>query len=611
MKGVYMTIQKQQEPRWKELFRISTLLRTKVASQNPVRGIALTDKNGPLQVNRWDVSTGILEQANDLEHGTLSGWISPDGNWIYYMNDSDGSELGHLVRVPYEGGEIQDLTPDMEPYTLYEIYINNDCSKIYFIAAQKSGFNLYTVTLEDSEPGEPEFCFTDEREMFNLTGTPSGDRTVVCTFAGDAMEDTVVNVLDSMSGKPISQYRPAYNAWAYRHSPCENDPRILIHSDETGVLRPELWNYQTNEITGINPLGLEGELSICDWSEDGDEILLFLTKNAVKQLYSYNLKTEAVTKVNHEGGTVCYFFFDDCYYVGDEIYVQWQSSNEATQVLAFDRNTGTYLRQILALAEPHNLPKWRSFTYASSDGEEIQGWVVTPEGEGPFPTILHTHGGPHWVQPEEFSPNSQMWVENGFAYSTINFRGSTTFGKEFCKKIHGNLGHWEIEDIVAARQWLIDQGIAHEEQVIPAGGSYGGYNTLMALSKYPNLWAGGLATAAIADWQKNYEDSSESLKAAFDYWFGGKDDEFYDRMEKSSPSNYMENVTKPILIIQGRSDSRTPARQVAEYEVAMKALGNDITVHWYDSGHFGSDKDEDIAHAELKLEYAKRFIEVL
>lgn len=74
-----------------------------------------------------------------------------------------------------------------------------------------------------------------------------------------------------------------------------------------------------------------------------------------------------------------------------------------------------------------------------------------PDGEGPFPTVIKTHGGPTAVEGNNFSPSAQAWLDHGFAYLTINYRGSTTFGREFEQKIWGQPGYWEIEDLVAAR----------------------------------------------------------------------------------------------------------------------------------------------------------------
>ena len=85
--------------------------------------------------------------------------------------------------------------------------------------------------------------------------------------------------------------------------------------------------------------------------------------------------------------------------------------------------------------------------YQSGDGTPIQAWLVTPEGEGPFPTIVHTHGGPTAVMTETYNPSFQAWVDHGFAVFSINYRGSTTFGKEFARSIYGHLGEYEVQDM--------------------------------------------------------------------------------------------------------------------------------------------------------------------
>jgi dipeptidyl aminopeptidase/acylaminoacyl peptidase len=94
-----------------------------------------------------------------------------------------------------------------------------------------------------------------------------------------------------------------------------------------------------------------------------------------------------------------------------------------------------------------------------------------------------------------------MWVDHGYAYFSLNFRGSTTFGTAYREQIWGDVGHWEVEDLVAARQWLVDNGVTHPDQVLLTGGSYGGYLTLFALGVRPELWAGGIAEVATADWR--------------------------------------------------------------------------------------------------------------
>jgi dipeptidyl aminopeptidase/acylaminoacyl peptidase len=239
----------------------------------------------------------------------------------------------------------------------------------------------------------------------------------------------------------------------------------------------------------------------------------------------------------------------------------------------------------------------------------VQGWLGLPDGDGPFPTILHLHGGPEFAMPELFYPSGQMWLDCGFAFLTINYRGSTTFGREFLERIWGNVGHWEVEDIVAARSWLISEQVSDPSTIFVTGSSYGGYLTLQALGTKPTLWAGGIAVIAVADWTIAQEDTTATLRGLRAARFGGTPEEYPDRYAKSSPLTYASDVRAPVLIIQGRNDSRTPPRSVAVYEEKMKALGKEINVHWFDAGHGALVVEQTIEHHELMLEFVRSVIE--
>jgi dipeptidyl aminopeptidase/acylaminoacyl peptidase len=192
----------------------------------------------------------------------------------------------------------------------------------------------------------------------------------------------------------------------------------------------------------------------------------------------------------------------------------------------------------------------------------------------------------------------------------VNYSGSTTFGREFKEKIWGRPGHWEVEDMAAGRQWLVDQGIADPDRVFVTGWSYGGYLTLQALGKRPELWAGGMAGVAFADYIAAYEDENEQLKAYDAALMGGTPDEKREQYIESSPITYAERVRAPVLVIQGRNDSRCPDRQLELYEAKMRSLGKDIQVHWFDAGHLGSlaNVELGIEHMQLMLDFAQRVL---
>jgi dipeptidyl aminopeptidase/acylaminoacyl peptidase len=194
---------------------------------------------------------------------------------------------------------------------------------------------------------------------------------------------------------------------------------------------------------------------------------------------------------------------------------------------------------------------------------------------------------------------------------SINYRGSTTFGKDFEESIWGNLGELEVEDMVAAYDFLVKKRIAAPDKVFLTGWSYGGYLTLQALGKHPDLWAGGMAGIAISDWTMSYEDAAETLKKYCVAIFGGTPEEKPEQYRKSSPITYAENVRAPVLIIQGRNDTRTPARPIEVYEQKMKSLGKEIKVVWFDAGHVGpfAQVEQAINNQELMMDFATRVID--
>jgi dipeptidyl aminopeptidase/acylaminoacyl peptidase len=221
---------------------------------------------------------------------------------------------------------------------------------------------------------------------------------------------------------------------------------------------------------------------------------------------------------------------------------------------------------------------------------------------------LETHGGPTWVMSSLFSPGAQCWLDHGFAFFSLNYHGSTTFGKPFEKSIWGNLGDLEVQDMAAVYRWLVENKIAQPDSVLLTGGSYGGYLTLQAIGRRPDLWAAGMAGIAIADWKTMYEDEAESLRGYQRALFGGSPEEVPEATRKSSPITYAENIKAPILVIQGENDTRTPARQLRVYEEKLKSLGKQIEVHWFNAGHGSRAQEQQIEHQELMLNFAYRVL---
>jgi dipeptidyl aminopeptidase/acylaminoacyl peptidase len=113
-----------------------------------------------------------------------------------------------------------------------------------------------------------------------------------------------------------------------------------------------------------------------------------------------------------------------------------------------------------------------------------------------------------------------------------------------------------------------------------------------------------MAGTATVDWAMEYDDLSAAMRGYSVAIFGGTPQDKPEQYAAASPMTYIKNVKAPVLIIQGRNDTRTPARPVEVYEARMRTLGKSIEVHWYDGGHLGGGVEQEIQHQEIMLRFA-------
>jgi len=597
---------------WKQRCRAPSVIVSQIAPLAPVKGILADNRSGSMQWSAWDILSGSLHQITNTPGGHASPLIlSPDGHWVYYLDDKQGNEIGHYVRMPADGGELQDITPGLPPYSSWGLSLSRTGNRLSLMAVYKDQFHIFCLDIDKAGAlSNLKEIYTSPRLVGGIQLSSDGSVLIVMSSERTGKPQFSLLALDAQTGKRISElWDGDENSLEIMvPSPLEGDPRILATTTLNGTESLLVWNPNTGERTDLKLGQVSGAVRAFDWSADGRSILFRTFNMAVQQLYVYDLEKDETIPLHYPAGTIFQPYFTP---KGDEIFSHWQNSTQPTRLIALSPRTGEMLRVVISAGEVPVGHEWKSVTFSSSDGQIIQGWLGIPDGKGPFPTVIETHGGPELVNSNIFSPSAQAWLDHGFAYLTVNYRGSTTFGRDFQQKIWGQPGHWEIEDMVAARSWLVEQKIAKADSILLTGWTYGGYLTLLGLGTTPELWAGGMAGIAIADWVMTHEDSAETLRASDISLFGGTPEEKPEQYRISSPISYVEQVKAPVLIIQGRNDTRTPAWQVVMYENKMKSLGKEIEVHWYDTGHAGSitSIEEGIHAQELMMSFAYRVLD--
>lgn len=233
--------------------------------------------------------------------------------------------------------------------------------------------------------------------------------------------------------------------------------------------------------------------------------------------------------------------------------------------------------------------------WRASDGMRLHGFVWLPPGRDPrtLPLVTLVHGGPwNQVRPDEFGAGySQLLANRGYVVFEPNFRGSTGHGRDYVFAARGDFGNGRVQqDIVEGTRYLLAQGIGDASRVGIAGGSFGGYSTLLGVTFQPELFKVGVAIVPPPDfaWDLHWiARSSEALNLANYIPFASQlrmlsldlsDAAAMARLHAQSPLANVDKLHRPLMLIASGEDHRVAIRGVIEYAAKIKLLGKDVSL---------------------------------
>jgi dipeptidyl aminopeptidase/acylaminoacyl peptidase len=235
----------------------------------------------------------------------------------------------------------------------------------------------------------------------------------------------------------------------------------------------------------------------------------------------------------------------------------------------------------------------------SRDGLTLPSYLTLPaqadpDGDGkantPVPLVLTVHGGP-WARDHYGYSGWDQWLANrGYAVLSVNYRGSTGFGKAFTNAGDGEWAGKMHDDLIDAVQWAIKQGITTPDKVAIMGGSYGGYATLVGLTFTPDTFACGVDLVGPSNLNTLLSTIPPYWASGFEQWArrvgdprtaAGK-----QLLDERSPLTHVDNINKPLLIGQGANDPRVHKAESDQIVDAMKARNIPVTYMLFaDEGH--------------------------
>jgi len=296
----------------------------------------------------------------------------------------------------------------------------------------------------------------------------------------------------------------------------------------------------------------------------------------------------------------------------DTVWIVWNDPlTKPVRTFIYDRTAQTLTPFYTSRPELEGAPlqPMHAVEIASRDGLTLPSYLTLPPGsdadgdgipDAPVPMVLLVHGGPWARDGYGFNAAHQLLANRGYAVLSVNFRGSTGFGKGFLNAANKQWGLKMHDDLIDAVNWAVGQGIAQADRIAIMGGSYGGYATLAGLTFTPEVFACGVDIVG--------PSNLETLLSTIPPYWAPLVKIFHERMgdpsteeglallRAASPLYKADKIVKPLLIAQGANDPRVKQSESDQIVGAMKAAGIPVTYVLYpDEGHGFARPENNIA----------------
>jgi dipeptidyl aminopeptidase/acylaminoacyl peptidase len=588
-------------PAWEARFRAPILSFPAWSPNAPDRLAIASTESGSYQLYAWDRAAGTRRQVTNDPVGVLGGRPTRDGTGIVWFRDATGSESGQWVVGPF--GE--DAAPKPLLAGVPEGWDEGLAIGQRRIAAAISTAERFAIWVSDA--GAPARCLHDQREMLSLgaddAAALSADESMIVFehAEGGDVHHASLRAIDAETGATVADLRwEGIALSSHGFSPVAGDSRVAISHERDGQRRPAVWDVRSGEVTDL-PTGLAGSVDVAGWWPDGSAMLLLQLVEGRHRLHRHDIERGETSPLGSEPGAISAAAVRP----DGQVWYRGQNGEHPAQLRAVDA-----AHPLLEPAGPR-APAGRAFEgwrFTNPDGQQVHGFTVRPDGDGPHPVIMRVHGGPHMLDMDRWVPDILAHVDAGFLVAMVNYRGSDGYGQAWRDALIGNVGFLELEDVLAGLDDLVARGLADPERAVLAGWSWGGYVTLLGAGLHPDRWASLVAGVPVADYVAAFEDEAPSLQALDRALFGGDPETRPDLFRERSPISYVDEVRAPLLILAGENDSRCPIRQIWNYVASMRARGVEPRLYTYSTGHASFDTDEKLRQAAVVLDHLDRTV---
>ncbi|MFG2577212.1 alpha/beta hydrolase family protein [Streptomyces sp. NPDC048481] len=599
-----------------DAFRVFVGALPQVCPRDARRMVLTGDAGGRCEVFTWDASTRSARQVTDRPGGTVHHAVDADAYVWWFDEDADG--VGRWWFEPFDGGCRLPGLPGAPAGSPRGLAVTADGTVAAAVAPRQGGTSLLVgrrgrVPREVLRTAGPARLggITPEGDLMALATASDGDATVVVVTPSGRVLAALPRP-DSADGfveaaPPGGPGGPGGRFWCRGFSPRRGRRELLLVHELEDCYQLATWT--PHDGLAVHAWCRFDTEITASWYPDTDEVLVRQERHGRSLLHRVSLRDRARRVVPTPAGSL----LDAAPRPGGGLHYLWTDTAHPPVPRSTDG---------IALPEPGPLPHvpgrhtdlWTPTPHGSvhtflslpdetAGGSGAGAGAGHPASGGPWPTVFLVHGGPADHDRDAYDATVHSLVASGYAVARVNYRGSTGYGPRWRRAFGTDVGHAQVDDLVAVRADLVRRGLADDRATALWGVSWGAYLVLLALGSRPRTWQAGIAVKPVADWVSAHRLTTPALRALDVRWFGGTPEEVPERYSRSSPLTYASAVRAPLLLVGAEKDAKCPPEQIRSYSAALTAAGVAHEQLWLDTGHDGYDGAAHVAVLRRSLTF--------
>ena len=533
----------------------------------------------------WPTQLTISDQRQ-----TAPAW-SPDNKWIAYMSDYDGDEQWDIFLVSPKTGQVVNLTNTRE--------IAEEHPKW----SPDGRYLAYTVKAKTASAFEIDVYDTLMREVKHVTAGTAADKLndnpiwshdgkwIAYTQEQAKGTDSNIFLVELASGKS-TLLTPHEGEHLFRADDFSPDGKRLLCTSNSGngYYNAGLLEVTTKKISWLTKDKWEAQGGF--FSPDGKQVTWTANVEGNNDIYLHSLATGQTKALpipkgwnelagepafSHDGSRLLYSHNGPT--APADLWVHHLATGKSQQIT----------HSLVAGVHSEDMVEPVLVSFPSSDNKwTLSAFVYVPynmQRNGQNAAIVYVHGGPTSQTVNSFNRFIQHMVNQGYMVIAPNYRGSTGYGKDFQQANLFDMGGGDLQDVLSAAEWAKKTGFLDPKKLVLMGGSYGGYLTMMGVTKAPEVWAAGVPIVPFVNWFTEIKNEDPVLQQS-DLATMGDIEKNQDLYRDRSPIFFVDAIKAPLLLLAGGNDPRCPKSEAQQVVDAIKKRGGVAEYKVYENeGH--------------------------